>query len=94
VDAETEEPLAVFNILIQIVQMRVVDARAGYRDVATVGSGDGFFATGGLYYPVRWAKAAHNAPMRWYFLCGTPLVLTPGKTWVCVLQNTENAGFK
>jgi hypothetical protein len=89
VDALTKgDPIFVSNILVQITAMRVVCARAGYRDVDIVGAGRGYLATEGELFAVRWEKASHTDPMRWYFECGTPLVLTPGKTWINILQNT------
>ena len=94
IDAETEGgPVFVANILVKITSMRVFDTRAGYRNVDTVGSGEGFLATGGKYFPVRWEKDSHVDPLRWYFLCGTPIVLTPGNTWICILQDTAKAVF-
>jgi len=55
--------------------------------VQTIGEGEGFFATGGQYVPVRWAKDRANAPMRWYFEDGSPLILAPGVTWINVFQS-------
>jgi hypothetical protein len=86
-DAETREPLITHNVLVQITQKRILDA-IGYRAVTTVGEGRGYFAANGQFFETRWEKSSHQSPMRWYFLCGTPLVMTPGKTWVNVLQNT------
>ena len=92
-EAETGEPLTVKNVLIQITGMRVVEPRMGYREVDTLGTGRGYLATGGRVFTLRWEKEAHNEPMRWYFECGTPLVLTPGRTWINVLQNTAEPVF-
>ena len=84
VDAETREQLVTNNILVQFVHSRVIDPVAGYKAVDTVGSGDGYLFTGGEQFVLRWQKASHTSPMQWFFECGTPLVLTPGKTWICV----------
>jgi len=91
-DAETQEQAAVANILIQITTKRVTGT-LGQRTVGTVGTGYGYFVTGGYYRPVRWAKDSHTQPMRWYFDDGTPLVLAPGVTWICVFQNTGTVEF-
>jgi len=92
-DADTREQLTANNILIQRTQKRVVDPVAGYRSVATVGSGDGYLVADGQYYELRWEKTSHTSPMRWYFKCDTPLVLTRGKTWICVFQDTGTIRF-
>ncbi|MCL2841011.1 MAG: DUF3048 domain-containing protein [Defluviitaleaceae bacterium] len=86
-DALDREQVAVANVLIQFAPMRVVDG-VGRRDIDTVGEGTGYLITGGLYFPVRWVKSSHTAPMRWYFEDGVPMTLTPGATWINVFQNT------
>lgn len=91
-DAITAEQVGVTNILIQVTTKRVTGT-LGQRTVGTVGEGDGFLVTDGFYQPVRWAKDSHVSPMRWYFADGTPLVLNPGRTWICVFQNTGTVTF-
>lgn len=86
--ADTAEQAAVTNILIQLTQMRVID-NEGRRNVTTVGSGRGYLITGGKHFPVLWEKSSHTAPMRWTFEDGTPLVISSGRTWICVFQNTD-----
>jgi hypothetical protein len=78
----------VANILVQIAAMRVVNARDGARNVDTIGTGVGYFFTGGQRFSVLWEKESHQSPMRWSFECGTPIVLNPGATWICVFQTT------
>jgi len=92
-DAETGEQVGVSNILVQFTGMRVIDA-VGRRAVDTIGSGDGYLISGGRYQPVRWAKDSHTAPMRWYFPDGTPLILSPGRIWICVFQSNGNVVFE
>jgi len=92
-DAETEAQVAVANVLVQLTTKRVID-NEGRRYVGTVGEGTGYLATGGRVYRVRWAKASHTAPMRWYFEDGTPLALTPGQTWINVFQSNGVVTFE
>jgi len=92
-DAETGEQVGVGNILIQFTNMRVVDG-VGRRTVDTVGSGEGYLVSGGRYQPVRWVKDSHVSPTRWYFADGTPLVLEPGRIWICVFQSNGNVVFE
>ena len=92
-DAVTQEQIAVSNVLVQFVTKRVIGPY-GRRAVGTVGEGTGYFATGGHYQPVRWVKESATSPMRWYFEDGTPLVLTPGRTWVNVFQTTGEVTFE
>ena len=92
-DAETGEQVAVGNVLIQLTNMRVVDG-VGRRTVDTVGEGAGYLVSGGRYQPVRWAKDSHTSPARWYFQDGTPLVMRPGRVWICVFQANGNVTFE
>ena len=93
VDAANREQVTVANILIQLTPMRVIDA-IGRRNVDTVGEGSGYLVTGGEYFPVRWAKSSHTAPMRWYFEDGTPMIMPPGRTWINVFQSTGEVVFE
>jgi hypothetical protein len=92
-DAETAEQVTVTNILIQQTTKRVTGS-LGQRTIGTVGEGNGFLVTGGTYRPVRWAKDSHTSPMRWYFEDGSPIVLAPGVTWICVFQVTGTVTFE
>ncbi|MCL2224199.1 MAG: DUF3048 domain-containing protein [Defluviitaleaceae bacterium] len=85
-DAETEEQVAVTNILIQFAQMHSLGDYAGRRNINTLGEGRGYLATGGEQFPVRWQKSSHTSPTRWTFPDDTPITLSPGTTWVCVFQ--------
>jgi len=84
-DAITAEQVSVTNVLIKFAHMTVIDG-VGRRNVTTIGEGRGYLATGGEYFPVRWEKTSHTAPASWTFEDGTPLVLPPGRTWICVFQ--------
>jgi hypothetical protein len=93
-DALTQEQVSVTNILIQLAQMSLVGDYAGRRSVNTIGNGSGYFVNSGVYYPVRWEKSSHSSPARWTFEDGTPLVLSPGKTWICVFSASGTVEFE
>ncbi|MCL2215707.1 MAG: DUF3048 domain-containing protein [Defluviitaleaceae bacterium] len=91
-DAETQEQLVAHNILIQFARRHGRDA-GGFSTGTIVGEGRGYLITGGQRFEVRWEKTSQTAPTRWYFACDTPLVLPPGKTWICVFQDTGTITF-
>ena len=94
-DAVTQEQVTVTNILIQLtVIQNIAGDAAGRRTVRTTGEGTGYLITGGTYRPVTWASDGTNSPTRWYFEDGTPLVLTPGRTWICILQSNATPTFE
>ncbi|MDR0271959.1 MAG: DUF3048 domain-containing protein [Clostridiales bacterium] len=93
-DAETEETVTVSNILIQLTRMHVIAGdEAGRRSVTTVGEGEGYLITNGAYVPVRWKKTAIDSPTFWTFQNGSPLTLTPGRTWICIFQHSGTVTF-
>jgi len=85
-DAATDEQLTVANVLIQITNMRVIDAE-GRRDVTIVGGGDGFLATNGTYSRVHWQRDNVAGPTRWYDENGRQLTVNRGRTWISVINN-------
>jgi hypothetical protein len=94
-DANTQEQVSVTNILIQYAQMSLIAGDyAGRRNVTTVGEGRGYLITGGERFPVQWQKTAHTSPTRWTFEDGSPLIMPPGKTWICVFQSNGTITFE
>lgn len=88
-DAETIEQVEVTNILIQLVSTHVIAGDyAGRRNVRTVDDGRGYLITGGEHFAVYWEKTAHDTPTVWTFEDGSPLVMPPGRIWICVFQRT------
>ena len=88
-DAPVDAQVRVKNVLVQHVRMRTIPGDAeGRREVHTVGSGSGYLATMGGIIPVLWERDSVDTPTRWYFMSGNPLQLTPGNTWINVLQDT------
>lgn len=86
-DGIDAQQLGVANVLVQLTSIRVVD-NEGRRAVQTTGTGSGYFATGGNVVPVTWARENLSTALRWYYQDGTPLILTPGRTWVNIFQGT------
>lgn len=95
VDANTDEQVAVKNIIIQICDWSVADENAGYLSVTTTGSGKGYYITNGKAIPVTWSKDSQKAATRYFDTDGNEITLNQGKTWVCITQDTyeENITF-
>lgn len=70
------------NVLVQFIEYgtSVVDARSpeGY----TVGSGDGLLFSDGKVLLVRWERLDPSAPATFTAPDGSPVRLTPGRTWI------------
>jgi len=74
-DAITNQPLAVQNVLVKRLPLRIVD-NEGRRAAETVGSGAGYWAAHGHIMEVTWQREALTTPTRWFFADGTPLTLS------------------
>jgi hypothetical protein len=87
IDEETEEQLAVTNLIVQHAPIEIIAGDdAGRRDVRLVGAGSGYLFTLGKTVPIEWEKKSHETPTRWSFPDGKPLTLNPGKTWICIVS--------
>ena len=50
-----------------------------------IGSGTGYFCTGGKYVPINWSRADVNSPYSYTTEDGTPITFTPGKTYCAII---------
>ncbi len=61
----------------------------GHIYVETVGSGDGYYISGGKYIPIKWSTEANDRPMILTNTDGTLLYMNCGKTFVNIVnENT------
>ena len=88
IDELSGEQLSVSNVLVQYVNMYVIAGdSAGRREVTLVSQGTGMLFTQGISMPVKWSKESHHAPTVWTTVNDEKLVLSKGKTWICVLSD-------
>ena len=73
--------------------MKTVDSY-GRLAVALLGSGTGYFVTGGKYVPIKWARSDINSCFTYTLEDGTALNLSRGTTYVGVIPtNGGSANF-
>jgi len=85
IDRNTDKPFAVANIIIQKVDSRIIDGDSeGRLEVDMVGSGEGYFISGGKSLDITWEKTGRFEATKYYDLDGKEIVLNPGNTWVQV----------
>lgn len=63
-------------------------------DVDSVGSGDGYYVSGGKYIPIKWSKASEDTPMVLTNTDGSQLLLNCGKTAVNIVSASVLKGVK
>lgn len=87
-DYETNNQVAVANVIVQITNISVIPNDAeGRRNVDMVGEGRGYLISYGTYMPITWRKLSANVPTQWFDENGQRLRLNPGQSWVSVISS-------
>ena len=78
------------NVIILNVPTKTVDSK-GHQEMNVVGSGSGYFCTGGKYVEINWERASRNDNFHYTLTDGTPLALGVGKTFISIapLDSTD-----
>ncbi len=78
------------NVIILNVATKTVDGK-GHQEMNLVGSGNGFFCTGGKYVEIKWTRSHRNDNFHYTLTDGTPLALGVGKTFISIapLDSTD-----
>jgi hypothetical protein len=97
IDAMTGQPVTATNVVIEIVPYTIgpyVESRGGTGDVQseTTGAGTGYVLRNGQGIAIRWHRAGAASPTTFSTTDGKPVGLSPGRTWVEIMTNTQAAG--
>ena len=90
IDGATNEAIAFSNILVLQAEMRTYDSY-GRMEAEIIGSGTGWFCTGGKWVAINWSRADLNSPYSYTTQDGTPITFTPGKTY-CAIVSPQTGG--
>ena len=93
VDGVTGEQLGFENVIVLICPYTLTKDDYNHIEVATVGSGRGYYFTGGKTVEIQWSKATGDTPIRLYYASGKEITLTPGKTNFEVISYEKNLTF-
>jgi|MucameStandDraft_1065616.scaffolds.fasta_scaffold02512_12 hypothetical protein len=102
IDKTTGEPLTYDNILVQYCSWKTQVDSDTYLDVDVVSGGSGKYITKGKAVDVTWRKdegattadpfaTANFSPTRYYDADGNQITLNQGKTWVCIVLDSESS---
>lgn len=81
IDHETGEQFDTKNIIVQKINHTICDD-GKYWDLETVGSGTGYYITGGYAVPITWSKESRKARTVYRYADGTEIELSDGRTYV------------
>ena len=93
VDGNSGEQVGVTNLLILKTRCANIPGDEYGRITVDLTGGEGWFACGGQYIPIRWEKGFPNGQLRYYTSGGAPLVLGQGRSYVCVVPLNSDVTF-
>lgn len=79
------------NIIIQYANNFPVGDGSPRQDVTTVGSGEGYFITGGKCIPITWQKSSRSSETVYKTQDGKDIELNPGTTWINIISPATKA---
>lgn len=86
-DAETGEQLNFKNLFVLFTQSaRIEGDTEGRLDVETVGSGEGYYITGGKYAEMRWTRNSETGAFKFTTPSGMPLTVNRGTSFIAVVD--------
>lgn len=81
-DYLTGEKTTVKNVI--VVLTSITDYPDGEHREISLTSGDGYYVTNGEYTPIKWKKGSSSNSLKFTDTDGNELLMSAGKTWVCV----------
>jgi len=93
-DLEDGLQVAPKNIIVQIARTSLIDGDEKERlEMNNVGSGPAFYFRGGLMIEGQWEKDSATEPTQFLDEVGGPVCVSPGQTWVAVLDAESLMGL-
>ncbi|MFH1536378.1 MAG: DUF3048 domain-containing protein [Patescibacteria group bacterium] len=81
-DKNSEEQLAVSNIVVQYAETSLLEENTGRLDIKTLGEGDMIVFQDGAYIEGTWKKEERGDRTKFYDSFDEEIEFNPGKTWV------------
>lgn len=94
VDYVTKEQYTVKNIITyQVANSTIVGGGKGRQELDNIGSGEGYFITGGVAMPITWEKKSRTEQTVYRYKDGTEITVNDGNTWIHIVPKTGNIGI-
>lgn len=90
--AEDDNILNFKNVIIMVSSYECINPENDLQELKQVGEGKGYYCTNGKYIPITWKKESKELKTQYYTEDGQELLLNPGKTWISIIGDGENAG--
>lgn len=93
-DYKTGNQYTVKNIITYKVGNKTISGdNKGRQDLDNIGSGEGYFITGGVAVPITWEKKARSDQTIYKYKDGTEITVNDGNTWIHIIPNNGNIGI-
>ena len=93
IDGGTNQIVSFANVMVLNTAINMTGDEKGHNEVEVTGSGTGYFITGGKYVAIKWSRPSIDDPFTYTLENGTPLFLSRGATYCCVINNGSNVSF-
>ena len=90
---EDDNVLTFKNVLVLVSEYECINPDNDLQELTQVGEGTGYYCTNGKAVPIKWKKSSNNSATEYLTEDGQVLQLNPGKTWISIIGNGENAGI-
>lgn len=93
VDLVTGEQCAVKNIIVYDVSNYTIDdvEDKGRQEIKNIGSGNGYYITGGYAIPITWEKSTHSSQTVYKYLNGSEITVNDGNTFIQIYPTTTGS---
>ena len=88
IDELTSGQLAYKNVILQYCPWENYEDSA-YLHINVMSGGSGKYISEGQAIDITWKKDSEWAPTHYYDANGNEITLNPGKTWICIIQDTN-----
>ncbi len=92
VDEHTNKGLKISNLIIQVAP-HGIHSDGKHKVIDTVGSGKGYYITGGKYKEITWKKESKYAETE-FLMDGKKIVVNPGLTFINVIEPEMEVKFE
>lgn len=89
---EDDNVLTFKNVLVLTSHYECINTENDLQELTQVGEGTGYYCTNGKAIPIKWKKENKNAITEYFTEDGKVLELNPGKTWISIIDDDQNAG--
>ncbi len=89
---ENDNVLTFKNIIVMQSSYECINPKNDLQELTQVGEGNGYYITNGKAIKIKWSKSSKKSKTKYTKEDGSELLLNPGKTWISIIGNSEQAG--